>query len=141
MTLTRRALLRTSLLVVPGLAAACGPQVRRPGWPGATSQEQVLLAMQLAWSRGAVEDLAALFWSPRRALVRAHAAALRARMARWQITGWQRQPICHPRGDAFELVYVRMKLENLLDPQADAIDHDEAIWLTLQRGRWWLYSL
>lgn len=131
-----------ALLIVMPLTGCV--HVERSRWSGAKSPEDALLQLQRAWNRGATRDLEELFREDRRALVRAQAGPLRARMGRWFIASWSmNEGMCHARPDHFKLVYVRMILENLPTGRVDVIEHLEPLWLVEDRGlkRWWLYSL
>lgn len=133
------AMARLALICAVGLSACA--HVERTHYQGATSPDEAMRMMRLSWNNGAVGQLERAFAPARRALVRAQAKEIRARMGQWALVSWRFSELCHHRGERFKLVDVRMKLENLPDDERRVIEHHEALWLVYERGRWWLYSL
>ena len=106
---------------------------------GFEDPESATAAFAAAWNAGDLDAVAATFAPDRRDLVRAHLRAAPQQVQSFRVAEAQVTKQCHPRGAYWKTATLQLG-PRTVGTGAALVDR-EIVWLRLQHGAWFMYSL
>lgn len=139
-TLRRAPLVCVLVLGVSGSCASTPVEVHAPDdVRGFDDPESAVAAFATAWNDGVVDGVVATFAPDRRGLVRSHLQDDPRRLRGFRVIEARVSKQCHVRGSYWKTATLQLG-PRTAPARVAAVDR-EIVWLRLQGGHWFMYSL